>query len=400
MQIELFKHQLDFMKSSATHTAIVGGFGCGKSFIGVAKTVEMKLSMPGVDVAYYLPTYPLIRDMAFQRFSDYLDLRKIPYKLHETNKEFATPYGRIILRSMDNPSLIVAYETGYAIIDEADVVPKNKIKVAFRNILARNRANLPSGEGNKLDFVSTPEGYNFMYNFFVKESSQQKLLINAKTEDNTTLGVDYVENIKKNYTINQQKAYLYGEFVNIENDTVYGSYKREEQRHDLQPIAGELLYVGVDFNITNMNAVVHIKRDKKFYAVAEIAKAYNTQSICEQLKVMYPNHNITINPDASGNARNSNSTATDFSIFRKAGFKVDAPRKNPKVQERVNSLNLAFETGIYFVDDTACPIYAESLEKQSYKDGAPDKTSGYDHITEAGGYCIYRNLFNKKIRTF
>jgi phage terminase large subunit len=400
MQIELFKHQLEFMKSKCTHTAIVGGFGCGKSFIGVAKTVEMKLAMPGVDVAYYLPTYPLIRDMAFQRFSDYLDLRKIPYTLHETNKEFITPYGRIIMRSMDNPSLIVAYETGYAIIDEADVVPKNKIKVAFRNILARNRANLPNGEKNKLDFVSTPEGFNFMYNFFVKEASNDKLLINAKTEDNTTLGDDYIENIKKNYTINQQRAYLYGEFVNIENDTVYGSYNREECRHNLTPITGELLYVGVDFNITNMNAVIHIKRDRNFYAVGEIAKAYNTQSICEQLKVMYPNHNITINPDASGNARNSNSTATDFSIFKKAGFKVDAPRKNPKVQERVNSLNLAFETKQYFIDDTACPIYAESLEKQSYKDGVPDKTSGYDHITEAGGYSIYRNLFNKKIRTF
>jgi intein/homing endonuclease len=28
MQIELFKHQLEFMKSQCTHTAIIGGFGC------------------------------------------------------------------------------------------------------------------------------------------------------------------------------------------------------------------------------------------------------------------------------------------------------------------------------------------------------------------------------------
>ena len=82
MEIELFSHQMEFMESEATHTAIVGGFGSGKSFIGVAKTVEMKLQMPGVDVGYYLPTYPLIRDMAFQRFSEYLDLRKIPFSLH------------------------------------------------------------------------------------------------------------------------------------------------------------------------------------------------------------------------------------------------------------------------------------------------------------------------------
>jgi len=397
MEIELFKHQLEFITSEATHTAIVGGFGSGKSFVGVAKAVEMKLQMPGVDVGYYLPTYPLIRDMAFQRFSDYLELRKIPYKLHETNKEFETTYGRIILRSMDNPALIVAYETGYAIIDEADVVPKNKIKTAFRNILARNRKPLPNGQKNKLDFVSTPEGFGFMYNFFVKDASPYKKIINARTEDNTTLQPDYVENLKNSYTDNQLKAYLYGEFVNINSESVYNSYNRELHRSNESIIDGEMLYVGLDFNVTNMNAVIHVKRNNVMHAVGEIVKAYNTQSVCEQLKQRYVGHNFTINPDASGNAR-STSGSSDFSILKKEGLKVDAGKKNPNVKERVNAVNLAFEKGQYFVNDEACPVYAESLENQSYKDGVPDKTSGYDHVTEAGGYCVFRNLFGKKIR--
>lgn len=397
MEIELFKHQLEFITSEATHTAIVGGFGSGKSFVGVAKAVEMKLQMPGVDVGYYLPTYPLIRDMAFQRFSDYLELRKIPYKLHETNKEFETPYGRIILRSMDNPALIVAYETGYAIIDEADVVPKNKIKTAFRNILARNRKPLPNGQKNKLDFVSTPEGFGFMYNFFVKDAAPYKKIINARTEDNTTLQPDYVENLKNSYTDNQLKAYLYGEFVNINSESVYNSYNRELHRSNESIIDGEMLYVGLDFNVTNMNAVIHVKRNNVMHAVGEIVKAYNTQSVCEQLKQRYVGHNFTVNPDASGNAR-STSGSSDFSILKKEGLKVDAGKKNPNVKERVNAVNLAFEKGQYFVNDDACPVYAESLENQSYKDGVPDKTSGYDHVTEAGGYCVFRNLFGKKIR--
>lgn len=371
----------------------------GKSFVGVAKAVEMKLMMPGIDVGYYLPTYPLIRDMAFQRFSEYLDLRKIPYKLHETNKEFATPYGRIILRSMDNPNLIVAYETGYAIIDEADVVPKNKINKAFRNILARNRKPLPNGGKNKLDFVSTPEGFGFMYNFFVKESAPYKKIINAHTEANTSLPKDYIENLKNSYTKNELKAYLYGEFTNITSNGVYNSYNRELYRHNEKIIDGEMLYVGLDFNVTNMNAVIHVKRNNNFYAVGEISKAYNTQSVCEQLKANYNGHHFTVNPDASGNARSS-SGASNFVILKKAGFKVDAPKKNPPVVERVNAVNLAFEQGRYFVDDEACPTYAEALENQAYKDGVPDKDSGYDHITEAGGYCVSRNIFGKKIRKF
>jgi phage terminase large subunit len=399
MEIELFKHQMEFMESTATYTAIVGGFGSGKSFAGVAKAVEMKLAMPGVAVGYYLPTYPLIRDMAFDRFSDYLTLRGIPFKLHETNKEFDTPYGRIILRSMDNPSLIVAYETGYAIIDEADVVPKNKIKVAFKNILARNRSKLPNNGTNKLDFVSTPEGFGFMYNFFVKEAKDYKKIINARTEDNTTLPLDYIDNLKNSYTANELKAYLYGEFVNINSTSVYSSYIRELHRHTEAILQGESLIVGLDFNVTNMNAVIHVKRANKLYAVGEIVAAYNTQSICEQLRIKYPSHNFIINPDASGNSRHSTG-ATDFGILKRAGFRIDAPRKNPLVNHRVNAVNLGFEQGLYFVDDVACPVYAESLEKQAYKDDAPDKTSGYDHITEAGGYSVYRNLFGKKIAKF
>lgn len=396
MEIKLFQHQMEFVESKATHTAIVGGFGSGKSFIGIAKAVEKKLMMPGIAVGYYLPTYPLIRDMAFQRFSEYLTLRKIPFQLHETNKEFVTPYGKIILRSMDNPAMIVAYETGYAIIDEADVLPIRKMKDAFVNILARNRASLPFGK-NQLDFVSTPEGFKFLYNFFVKEARDDKKIIHAHTEANTTLPPDYIENLKKSYTANQLKAYLYGEFVNITNESVYSSYDREAHRHNEKIIDGEALYVGMDFNITNMNAVIHIKRATKLYAVGEIASAYNTQSVVEQLKARYPNHKFRINPDASGKSRRT-SGSSDFGILQKAGFFVDAPKKNPRVSERVNAVNLAFERGQYFVDDDACPMYAEALEKQSYKDGAPDKDSGFDHITEAGGYSVFLNLFSTKYK--
>jgi len=400
MEIELFSHQMEFMESEATHTAIVGGFGSGKSFIGVAKTVEMKLQMPGVDVGYYLPTYPLIRDMAFQRFSEYLDLRKIPFSLHETNKEFDTPYGRIILRSMDNPAMIVAYETGYSLIDEADVVPRRKMDKAFTNILARNRKQLPNGQKNKIDFVTTPEGFGFMYDFFVKKEAPHKRIIKAWTENNTKLPPDYIENLKNTYTANQLKAYLYGEFVNIASDSVYSSYNRETHRSNETIIDGEVLYVGLDFNVTNMNAVIHVKRDKTYHAVAEIVKAYNTQSICEQLKLRFTGHNFIVNPDASGNAR-STSGASNFSILKSAGFRVDAPKKNPPVIERVNAVNLAFEKKQYYVNDSACPVYAESLENQAYDSvtNAPDKKSGYDHITEAGGYCIFRNLYSKRIIT-
>jgi hypothetical protein len=143
-----------------------------------------------------------------------------------------------------------------------------------------------------------------------------------------------------------------------------------------------------------MNAVINVKRNGKLYAVGEIAEAYNTQQIAEFLLENYPNHKIVINPDASGNQRSS-SGASDFAILRQFGFDVVSPKKNPPVSERVNAVNLALQDGTFFVNTKRCPKLTESLENQAYKNGVPDKSSGYDHITEAQGYCIHKNLFGK-----
>jgi hypothetical protein len=42
------------------------------------------------------------------------------------------------------------------------------------------------------------------------------------------------------------------------------------------------------------------------------------------------------------------------------------------------------------VNTHKCPEYTEALEKMAYdKNGVPDKSSGFDHITDAGGYFVY-----------
>ena len=94
--IELFKHQHDFLFSDAIHTGLVAGFGSGKSYVGTLKTITQKLRYPGIDVAYYLPTYNLIKDIAFIRFSELLTQFNIPYTLSKSDKDFITPYGRRI----------------------------------------------------------------------------------------------------------------------------------------------------------------------------------------------------------------------------------------------------------------------------------------------------------------
>lgn len=71
-RIKLLHPQKKFYLSDSRHTAFIGGFGSGKSYVGVAKTLRKKLEYPKIPVAYYLPTYSLIKDIAFPKFSELL----------------------------------------------------------------------------------------------------------------------------------------------------------------------------------------------------------------------------------------------------------------------------------------------------------------------------------------
>ena len=87
MKITLNQKQMDFLKSNAINTGFVAGFGSGKSYVSTLKTIIKKVSFPKCTVAYYLPTYGLIRDIAFEKFPDMLSEMGYKYKLNKTDIE-------------------------------------------------------------------------------------------------------------------------------------------------------------------------------------------------------------------------------------------------------------------------------------------------------------------------
>ena len=62
--------QKAFATSKAPFPAFVGGFGSGKTAAGMARIMALKGAFKHCDVAYYLPTYPLVEDIAFKLFPD------------------------------------------------------------------------------------------------------------------------------------------------------------------------------------------------------------------------------------------------------------------------------------------------------------------------------------------
>lgn len=395
MELSLLSHQEDFLFSCAKHTILVAGFGSGKTEAAVTKAcVKLMTTSPKLNVGYYLPNYPLINDIAVPRFSQFFDDHKIKYKYNEAKKVFTTKYGKILLRNMTKPETIVGYETFYAIIDEIDILLKDKAKKVFNKIIARNRQVCLKGQKNSIDLVSTPEGFNFLYNFAVKEWTTEKCLIKARTSDNPFLPEDYIETLSAQYTEEELTAYINGEFCNLTSGTVYKSYKRDKYNTNRIALHNEPLYIGMDFNIEKMSAIVYVIDGGAMYAVDQIINKYDTEDLANAIREVYPTNEIEINPDASCRARSSAGLSDyDILIDEKYNFNVNARRKNPEISHRIRAVNKSFEIGKLFVNLEKCPALADALEQQAYDKGLPDKKSGVDHILDACGYCVVEQIY-------
>jgi len=381
--------------------AYVGGFGSGKTFVGCLDLLIFFARHPKTRQGYFGPTYPSIRDIFFPTFEEAAELMGFTVDVKEANKEVhvyrgRAYYGTVICRSMEKPNTIVGFKISRALVDEIDILPKAKAEQAWNKIIARLRLKI-DGVVNGIGVTTTPEGFLFVYDRFAKEPTESYSMVQASTYENAAfLPDDYISSLKESYPDNLIDAYLNGQFVNLTSGTVYIQFDRLLNSSYEKEDGYEPLYIGMDFNVANMSAVVHVKRDGMPVAVGELIGLYDTPDMIRAIKERYakPGRSINIYPDASGNSRKTvNASETDISLLQDAGFSVHVNGTNPSVKDRINSVNAALcnseKDRLYKINTDLCPVTTENLEQQVYNDkGEPDKTQGKDHTNDALGYFI------------
>lgn len=385
--------QKAFVRSKDPFPAFVGGFGSGKTAAAIARAMALKVICRPQDIAYYLPTYPLVEDIAYRRFPELCERKGWAFKLNKASSYIEFPgAGRIIFRTMERPERIVGYEVAHSVCDELDTLPTDKAREVWNKVIARNRQKC--GMANTVAVATTPEGFRLVHELWVKNRAPGYVLFKAKTTDNeANLPPGYIDNLRNTYPSQQLQAYLDGEFVNLTAGSVYPEFDRalNASRETIQP--NETLHVGMDFNVANGSAVVHVLRNGEPHAVLEYTGVFDTPAMIALLKSRHAGHSIMVYPDASGGSRKSNNASvSDLSLLRGAGFTVHNNPNNPAVKDRVLSMNhMIHSAGArrYRVNPDTCPHLMESLEKQAYdKNGEPDKAGGLDHIVDAAGYFV------------
>lgn len=408
--------QAKFLQLPHKFRAFVAGFGSGKTWVGCAAECRHFCEWPKVNAGYFAPTYAQIRDIFYPTMDEVAFDWGLNTKVNEGNHEVhvyaGSKYrGTTICRSMEKPQTIVGFKIGHALVDEMDVLSAKKAQQAWRKIIARMRYNV-QGLRNGVDVTTTPEGFKFVYQQFVKQVRDKPNLgamygmVQASTYDNeANLPDDYIQSLLDSYPEQLIQAYLRGQFVNLMSGTIYHAYNRLLNASAEAALAAEPLFIGMDFNVGKMAAITHVKRDGMPHAVDEIVNGYDTPDMIRQIKERYwtyidgqyrSTRQIRIYPDASGDSRKSvNASATDLTLLKQAGFVVVAPSTNPPVKDRINAMNGMFCNSHgerrYRVNYDRCPTYAENLEQQIWaENGEPDKSQDNDHTNDASGYFIHK----------
>lgn len=435
-ELEMTEPQTRFLYLSEKFPLFVAGYGAGKSTamcVSIFNDIDYCSDEP-IKIGAYAPTYDLLKLITIPYLCAFMEEMGFEYKINKTDYIITLETGdQIILRSLDNPARIVGYQTFRAHIDEIDTLPDAKATAAWNKVVARNRQPVKMRtedgefvlytedqfidgrlvakvgdnvlEPNRISAYTTPEGFGFAYKKWDKDPAPGYVMINAPTYSNPNLPPDYIQGLRDTYPEELIEAYIEGKFVNLIGKSVYPRFDRHLSHSDEVVKPGDILEVGMDFNVVHGAAGIHVLRDKKPVAVDEIHDAYDTDEQIAILKNRYPGAAVNIYPDATGTKRTSaNTTETDIAKLRGAKFKVFTDHANPPIKDRVMSYNAQICNGngerSYKVNTNMCPHLTNSLEQQIWgENGLPDKSNGLDHIVDGAGYYINYRFGIAKTKT-
>jgi hypothetical protein len=408
----LTEPQSQFYNLDCTNPLFIGGYGSGKTFIKLDCAFRDITQFPGANIALYDPTYDQISINTAPRLEELLVELDMPYKYdkskHIINLE---KYGKIIMRSMNNPERIVGYEVFRSHVDEIGVVHPNRVEDVWNKIVARNRQKVPRRdadnrkvidiktrkpllEQNRIAGYGTPDdGFGFTYQMWGKDPKPGYEYVRAPTHSNRELPDDYIDNLRKIYPDALVNAFIEGIWTNFTSGAIYFTYDEDENHTDytvsLDP--KEQLHIGMDFNVYHMAAVVGIIRMGKLFIVDEFIDLRDTPDMIKAIKNRYPEHNVVVYPDATGDSKSSKgSTLSDHKLLKDAGFTIKARPSNPYVRDRIASVNKAFEDKNVAINKNTCLQLKDSVAQHAYDlNGVPDKKIGHDHPNDAMGYLIH-----------
>lgn len=343
------------------------------------------------EVWYVAPTYKMAKQIVWKKLKKKLVNLNWVEKFNETELSLILKnQSTISLKGADNYDSLRGVGLDFIVLDEfADIDPE-----AWYETL---RPTLSDKEGKAL-FIGTPKGIgNWSYELYQNcIGTDDWGHFQFTTIDGGRVKPEEIEAAKRDLderTFRQEYMATFETYAG----RIYYAFERSHNVIEYQPTAEDLrnIYIGMDFNIDPMSAVIAIKKGEDLYVIDEIRMySSNTQETVSEITGRYPHSKIWVYPDPAARQRKTSAGgATDLTILQNAGFVVKAPNAHTPIRDRINAVNsrLCDSTGkrhLFILKQ--CKYTVEALERHTYKEGTqqPDKDSGYDHTNDALGYLV------------
>jgi len=395
--VKLTAPQQTVSDSTARFRVVAAGRRFGKSFLSINELAKFA-RLPNQRCLYVAPTYRQAKQVIWDELKNRLYAVRWIDKVNESDLNIQLKNGSIIyIRSADNREALRGAKYNFIVMDECADIHAD----TFYQIL---RPTLSDTGGHAL-FIGSPKGRNWFYDLYNQGSESEWSSWQFTTEQGGNVPPEEIAQAKKDLDERTFEQEYLSQFVSYSGVCYYAfSDANIASMPQIPPTAP--LHIGMDFNIDPMSAVICIQDGERAWVIDEITiYSSNTNEMCEEIKRRYPKRGVIVYPDASGVRRTTASTGiTDHLILQQHGFHVRTGSTNPPVAERIAAVNARLRNTVkehlLFIDPK-CKQTREGLIKMTYKEGTrqPDKTSGYDHITDALGYYIERTWPIRNVRT-
>lgn len=386
----------------------VCGRRSGKTVFASAKIRQAAYAKKNQTIFYVGPTYEQARNIVWKNLRQSIPRPHIKEMSQKNLYIRLANDSEIYLRSGEAVDSSVGTSLNLLVIDEAGLQNEEVPKMLIPSL---------GTTGGNLVVVTTPRGRDhWTYDYYqmgIARNLDGSQIHNNWTSITVTTGeagfyphqlIEEARNVLDERTFNQE----YNASFENSGGTIYYAFSKNfwpdgnvDPNIEFDP--AKHLYIGMDFNVDPLCAVIAQKVNDEVHIFDEIyLRDSNTTEAAEAISTKYGNSRTYICPDATGGRRSTSSDGnTDHLILQNKGFLLLTDRStngfpiNPEIVDRINDVNSAFcsATGKRRVRiHPRCVNTINSINRQEYKPGTrfPDKNSGFDHMNDAIGYLLHQ----------
>jgi PBSX family phage terminase large subunit len=394
------KQATKILAGPAQNVALFGGSRSGKTFLIIyciivraikvkSRHVILRKNFNAVKRSIWLDTFPKVMRLCFPQ---------VKVEDNKTDYYVTFPNGSEIffggLDDGERSEKILGQEFSTIYFNECSQIDYSSIQIAITRLAEKNDLK----KRIWYDF-NPPNKTHWSYYLFEKKLNPLddepinnpddyiSYLINP--QDNIeNLDEDYLK-ILESMPEKERNRFLHGLFNDESNGQVYYAFRRERHVKEVRRTYGTI-FVGMDFNVAPMTAVIFQYTENKFRVIDEVyLDNSDTFKMADELK-RRGYGGLRVIPDSTGRNRKT-SGQSDFQILTAAGFVVESTL-NPFITDRINNVNRILSADRIEIDHK-CKKLINDLEKVVWKDNKPDQSGAAKHLThisDALGYGLHK----------